>query len=105
MCPCCRGIRLCSVQVRPYQSAKKGKQIASSTKLGLGENVAQWLMECLTPAFSLDIFMDNYFTFDRHVCSKERLRKCTITEDKELKKNQKNEHGHFEQRTSSKKAV
>ena len=41
MCPCCRGIRLCSVQVRPYQSAKKGKQIASSTKLGLGENVAQ----------------------------------------------------------------
>ena len=35
-------------------------------------------MECLTPAFSLDIFMDNYFTFERHVCSKERLRKCTI---------------------------
>ena len=34
------------VQFRPYQGAKKGKQVASSTKSGLGENAALWLMEC-----------------------------------------------------------
>ena len=35
------------VQFRPCQSAKKGKQAASSTKWGLRENVALRLMECL----------------------------------------------------------
>ena len=49
------------VHFRPYQGAKKGKQVASYTKWGLGENVLQ-LIECLTPSFSFDIFMDNYLT-------------------------------------------
>ena len=50
------------VQFRPYQGAKKRKPVASSTKYGLGENAVLRLMECLTPSFSFDIFMDNYFT-------------------------------------------
>ena len=37
-------------------------QVSSSTKWRLGENVVLWLMECLTPSVSFDIFMDNYFT-------------------------------------------
>ena len=45
------------VQFRPYQGAKKGKQIASPTKWGLEENIVLRLMECLTPTFSFDIFM------------------------------------------------
>ena len=70
-------------------------------------------MECLTPAVSFDIFMDNYFTFFRllillevnnilatRVLNKSRLHKCTIIEDKKL---QKMEPGHFIQGTSSKK--
>ena len=32
------------VQFRPYQGAKKGKQVASSTKWRLGENVFQLLV-------------------------------------------------------------
>ena len=32
------------VQFVPYQGVKKGKQVASSTKWGLGENVVLWLM-------------------------------------------------------------
>ena len=50
------------VQFRPYQGAKKGKQVASSTKWGLGENVLLELMECLTPTVSFNIFMNNYLT-------------------------------------------
>ena len=59
--------------------------------------------------------MDNYFTsfcLLTHVgvnniratgaVNKQRLRNCTNTGDKQL---QKKERGHFEQRTSSKKAV
>ena len=78
---------------------KKGKQVASSTKWGLGENVAQRLMECLTPTVSFDMFMDNCFTSFHllthlgvnnirvtGVLNKNRLRKCTSTGDKELKK-------------------
>ena len=70
-------------------------------------------MEYLTPTVSFDIFMDTYFTFFRlfthlgenniratRVLKKNRLRKCTG--DKHL---QKKEYGHFEQRTSDKKAV
>ena len=68
----------------PYQGAKKGKQVASSTKWRLGDNIVLRLMECLTPAVSFDLFMDNYFTsfrlfvclptldltiFEREVCS------------------------------------
>ena len=52
----------CVVPFRPYQGAKKGKQIASSNKWGIGENVVLWLIECLTPTFNFDIFMDIYFT-------------------------------------------
>ena len=50
------------VQFRPYQGAKKEKQVASSTKWGFRENLVLRLMECLTPTFSFDIFIDNYFT-------------------------------------------
>ena len=49
-------------QFGPYQGAKKGKQVASSTKWGLGENVVLRMMECLTETFSFYIFKDNYFT-------------------------------------------
>ena len=45
------------VQFRPYQSEKKGKQFASSTKWGLGKNVVLLLMECLTPTFGFDTAM------------------------------------------------
>ena len=58
-----------------------------------------WLMECLTPAFSFDIFVDNYFTCFRLltylgvnnfratvVLNKKRLWKCTIIGDKQLQK-------------------
>ena len=87
------------VQFRPYQGAKKGKQVASSAKWKLGENIVLWLMDCLSPVFSFDMFMDNYF---RSFClltyigfnniratgmfSKNRLRKCTITGDKQQQK-------------------
>ena len=53
------------VHFRPYQSAKKGKQVAFSTKWELGKNVVLRLMECLTPNFSFDIFMNNYFKYFR----------------------------------------
>ena len=90
------------VHDRPYQGAKKGKQVASSTKWGLGENVA------LTATVSFDIFMDNYFTSFRlfthlgvdnipatGVLNKIRFRKCTG--DKQL---QKKERGPFEQHSA-----
>ena len=48
------------IQFEPYQGAKKGKHVASSTKWVLGENVVLRLMECLTPTVSY-IFMNNYF--------------------------------------------
>ena len=74
-------------------------------------------MGCLTPSASFDIFIDNYFTFfcllthlgvnnirATRVLNKNTLslRKCTITGDKQLPEK---ECGHFEQRTSTKKAV
>ena len=103
------------VQFRPYKGAKKGKQVASSTKWGLGESVVLRLMECLTPTFSFNIFMDNYFTSflllthfgvnnirATAVLIKNGLPKCAIIWDKQL---QKNKFGHSEQRTSSKKTV
>ena len=37
-------------------------KVSSSTELRLGETVVLWLIECLTPSVSFDIFMDNYFT-------------------------------------------
>ena len=83
---------------RPYQGAKKEKQVAPSTKWGLRENVALW-MECLTTTFSFDVFMDNYFVFFRllthlgvsdiratGVLNKNRFCKCPIIGDKQLQK-------------------
>ena len=94
------------VHYRPYQGAKKGKQFVSSTKWGLGDNVALRLMECLTPTFSFDLFMDNYFTSfrllthlgvnnirGRGVFNKNSVCKYTIIGDKHL---EKKERGHFE---------
>ena len=93
---------------RSYPGTKKGKQVASSAKWELWENFVFQLQ-------SFDIFTDNYFTsfcLLTHVgannvrataaLNKKRLRKCTITRDKPL---QKKERDHFEQHTSSKKAV
>ena len=58
------------VHYRPYQGTKKGKQVASSMKWGLVDNVVLRLMECLAPTVSFNLFMDNYFTFFRlFVCS------------------------------------
>ena len=50
------------VHYSPYKGAKKGKQVASSTKWELWDNVVLRLMECLTPTASFDLFIDNYFT-------------------------------------------
>ena len=50
------------VPFRPYRGAKTGKQVASSTKWGLGENVDLQLLEYLISTFTFDIFMDTYFT-------------------------------------------
>ena len=50
------------VRYKSCQGVKKEKQIASSTKWGLGDNVVLQLMECLIPAVSFDLFMDSYFT-------------------------------------------
>ena len=94
MVPCCRSIWLCSsVQT----SAKKEKQVVSSTRWRLGENAILRLMECLTPTFSFETFMDNYSKSFRlltrlgvsniratGVLNKNRLRKCTIIGDKQL---------------------
>ena len=93
----------------------KYSKVSSSTKWRLGENVVLQLMICLAPTVSFDIFMDTYFTSFRllthlgvnniratRVLIKNRLSKSTIAEDKQL---QKKERGHFEQCTSSKKAV
>ena len=41
------------VQFIPYQGEKQGRQVASSTKWGLGENVVLWVIECLTPTVNL----------------------------------------------------
>ena len=54
-------------------------------------------MECLTPTFSLDMFMDNYFITFRlltnlgvnniqGMLSKNGVRKCTIIGNKQLQK-------------------
>ena len=50
------------VQFRQYRETKKGKQIASSTKWGLGENVVLRLMEYLTAAVSFYIYMDQHLS-------------------------------------------
>ena len=87
------------VQFRQCQGAKKRKQVASSTRWRLGENVVLRLMERLTSIVSFDIFMGNYFTSFRlltyiginnirvtGVLNKNRLRKYTIIGDQQLQK-------------------
>ena len=77
----------------------KHSKVSSSTKRGLGENVVLRLMECLTPSVFFYIFMDEFFTSflllahlevnnirATRVLNKNRLRKCTIIEDKDLQK-------------------
>ena len=64
-------------------------------KSRLAENVVLWLMKCLSPAVSFDIFMDYYVTSFRQliflrvnhirapcVLNKNMLPKCTIIRDK-----------------------
>ena len=85
--------------LRPNHGAKTEKQVTSSTKWWLGENIVLRLMECLSPVFSFDIFMDYYFTSFRllihlgvkkilatGVLNKNRLHKCTIIRNKQLQK-------------------
>ena len=43
---------------------KKGKQVVSSTKWGLGYNVVLRLMQCLTPTVSFDLLWIYGFIFD-----------------------------------------
>ena len=50
------------VQLEPYQTVKKGKQVASSNKWGLEENVVLQRTEGLPPTFIYHLSMDNYFT-------------------------------------------
>ena len=77
----------------------KDSKVSPSTKWRLEENVVLQLMECFTPSVRFEIFMDNYFTSfsllthlgvnnirATRVLSKNRLRKCTITGDKQLEK-------------------
>ena len=92
------------VQFTPYQGAKKGKQVASSTKWGLRESVVLRLIDSLTATIIINnINKINNVNNIRAavVLNKNRLHKCNITGDKQLKK----ERHHFEQRISSKKAV
>ena len=83
--------------------------------MGSGENVVLGLMEYLAPIVSFDVFMDDRFTSfclltplpvnniqATRALSKNRLSKCTIIGDKQLKKKKR---GHFEQRASRKKTV
>ena len=74
-------------------------KVSFSTKWRLGENVVLQLMKCLTSSVSFDTFMKNYFLTFRllillrvnniratRVLNKNRLRKCTITGDKQHQK-------------------
>ena len=91
----------------------------ANTKWRLGENVVLRLMECLTPTVSFDIFAVNYFTYFRlfnhlgvnrnraaRVLIKNKLCKCTITGNKQLRgqlqKLQK-DRGHFNSPHQTKK--
>ena len=69
----------------------------------LGANVVLRLMECLTPAFSFEISMDNYFTSFRLLSS---LGVTNIQTTDVLYKNRlQKKHGQFQQSTLRQKAV
>ena len=80
----CRSIWLCSSVQKPYQGIKKGKQVAFSTKCGLGKNVVLRLMEsCMSYHYMWVIIyawitISHFFvclptleltTFEQQVCS------------------------------------
>ena len=101
------------VQFKSYQSAKKQKQVASSTKWGLGKYVALRLMECVTSAFSFNIFMDNISHFFVYLPTLEltKLEQQVYSTKKGLANalslgtnNWQIQCGYFEQRTSSKQS-
>ena len=68
------------VKFEPYQGAKKGKQIPSSTNWRLGKNILR-LMGCLPPMVSYQIFMDNYLTHFEVNKIRGVLHKNTLRED------------------------
>ena len=77
------------VQFTPYQGAKKGKQVASSTKWGLRESVVLRLIDSLTATIVINnINKTNNANNIRAavVLNKNRLHKRNITGDKQLKK-------------------
>ena len=95
--------------VRTTARCKERKTSRISCKRELGGNVVLRLVECLPPTASYNIFMNRYFTsfcllfiyfnffwvsniWARYVLKKVRLRKCTITGEKQL---QKKERSHF----------
>ena len=101
------------VHYRPYQGTKKGKQVASSMKWGLVDNVVLRLMECLAPTVSFNLFMDNYFTFfrlfvcsptwvlttyEQEVCSRKIVYANILSS--EINTCKKKKRGHFEQRSA-----
>ena len=69
------------VQFEPYQAVQKGKQVASSTKWGLGENDVLWLINIWIFVSLPTLEYAN--ALGTNSCKKER--------------------GHFKQRTSNKK--
>ena len=98
------------IQFEPYQGAKTGRHISTTTTWGLGEHVVLNLMERLPPGQSYHVYMDNYFTSFRllsylgtrgisatGVINKKKLSKCDIMGNKDL---EKKERGHVEQVTA-----
>ena len=71
----------------------KNSKVSSSAEWRLGENVVLRPMECLTLTVKFAIFITISHLF---------VSRPTIIGNKQLKKM---EHGNFQQRTSSKKAV
>ena len=64
------------VQLILYQGAKKGKQVVSSTKSVLEENVVLRLMKCLTLTFSFNGYLYHYFA---SICLLTQLEVNTIS--------------------------
>ena len=84
-------------------------KVSSSTEWVLGENVVLRLMECLTPTNIFNMFMDNYFTSFRPLThlgvNNSRVTRAAQMHYHWGQTAAKKERNHFEQRTSSKKAV
>ena len=65
----------------PYQFANKGKQVASSIRWGLGDNVALRFMECLTLTVGFNLITDNYFKSSRLFASLPTLELTTFKQE------------------------